>query len=154
MIWRNCIEDLFIVKICRFWLTIHVQVILSYGIFLVVLSFPAFAHTFSGIWPPNFFWDLNQKSAPILSANCTFTHILKISGKNIEKCRRWSNLSEAHFGNITNWDLGDFVHFWLFFWPIIHILAVIGREIELVLYFKPTYHIKLVSLKNIDIWQS
>ena len=31
--------------------------------------------------------------------------------KNIEKYRRRSHFSEAHFGNIANWDIGNFVHF-------------------------------------------
>ena len=89
-----------------------------------------------------------------LSAKCTFTRILKISGKNIEKCRRRSDLSEAHFWNIANWDIGDFVHFWQFFWPNIHILAVIELGIDWEVYFRTTNRIKLLSLKNIDIWPS
>ena len=58
-----------------------------------------------------------MSSAPIFRAKCTFTHILKISGENIEKRRRRTKnvFSEAHFWNIANWDIGDFVHFWLFF---------------------------------------
>ena len=62
------------------------------------------------IWQPNsekyvrkcpkkaakFFLRPKSKIAP-LSTKCTFTRILKISGENIEKCRRRSNLSEAHF---------------------------------------------------------
>ena len=115
---------------------------------------PENARANAGIWPPNFFWGLNQKSAPILSAKCTFTRILKISGENIEKCRRRSDLREAHFWNIANRDIGDFVHFWLFFWPNIHILAVIELEIDWEVYFKTTNHIKLLSWKNIDIWPS
>ena len=43
-----------------------------------------------------------SKICPILSAKCNFTHILKISGKNIEKFKRRSDLSEAHFRNIVN----------------------------------------------------
>ena len=101
-----------------------------------------------------FFWGLDKKSAPILSAKCTFTHILKISSKNIEKCRRKSDLSKAHFWNIANWDIGDFVHFLQFFSPNIHILAVIELGIDWEVYFKTTNHIKLLSLKNIDIWPS
>ena len=65
------------------------------------------AHANAEMWPPIFFWGLiNQKSAPILSAKCTFTHILKFSGKNIDKCRKSSDLSESHFG----WQM------W-YFWP-------------------------------------
>ena len=50
-----------------------------------------FAHTFSGIWAPifsEFLRPLNYKSAAILSAKCTFTHIMKILGKilkNVEE---------------------------------------------------------------------
>ena len=101
-----------------------------------------------------FFWGLNQKSAPSFSAKCTLTHILKISDKYIEKCRRRSDLSEAHFGNIAKWDIIDFVHFWQFFWPIIHISAVIELEIDWEVYFSPTDHIKLASFENSDIWPS
>ena len=44
--------------------------------------------------------------------------------------------------------------FWLFFWPIFHILAVIEPEINWEVYFKPTYHIKPAWLKNNYIWPS
>ena len=77
---------------------------------------------------------------------------LKIPGKNTEKCRKRRDLSKAHYWSTANWDIGDFVHFRLFFWPFIHILAVIDLEIDWELYFKPTYHIKLASLKNINVW--
>ena len=43
-----------------------------------------------------------QASEKIVSAKHTFTHIPKISGKNIEKCRRRINLSGAHFRTIEN----------------------------------------------------
>ena len=34
----------------------------------------------------------------------------------------------------------------------INVLAVIGQEIDWEVYVKPTYHIKPISLKIIDIW--
>ena len=61
------------------------------------------------------------------------------------ECR--SDLSEAHYWNIVNWDVGDFVLSWQFFWPIIHTLVVIELEIDWELYFKPTYHTKLASFQ-------
>ena len=61
-----------------------------------------------------------------ISETCHFQHILKISAKSDEKCRRSRVLNEITFAILANWDNGDFVHFWQFFWPRTHILAAIG----------------------------
>ena len=87
-----------------------------------------------------------------LGLKCTYTCILKISDKNIEKCRRRTDSSEAHFWKYC--ELRYIVNFWLFFEPIIHIFAVTELEISWEMYFKPTNHIKRVLWSNIDIWPS
>ena len=59
--------------------------------------------------------------------------------------KNWKMLEKKRF------ERSPLLSIWLFFWPIIHILAVIELEIKWEVYLKPTYHKKLASLKNIDI---
>ena len=71
------------------------------------------AHAFSRFWQPNLFWGINKKSAPILNADCTATHILKISRKKIEKCGEEASRAKPTFEMLPSekWDIDDFVHY-------------------------------------------
>ena len=85
---------------------------------------------------------------------CIFAHILKISGKYIEKCWRKSDLSEAHFWNINElYKYRRFCPFLaVFLTSYSHFSSYIKLEIDWEVYSKPAYHIKLSSLKNSNIW--
>lgn len=57
-----------------------------------------------------------------------------------------------HSGNIANWDMANFVHFWQFPKPLIYNSTDIKLWIKWYTCFRQTIHIKLVSFKNFDIW--
>ena len=68
-----------------------------------------------GIWPPNFFWGLNQKSVFKIRWKCNFESIPKISCKNFENWLSCYNFNEINSANIANQDTGNLVHFLWFF---------------------------------------
>ena len=80
---------------------------------------------FFRIWPPNFLEALIKIPVNNLMSWDTSTSILKISWKNIDRWLRSILFKTARFWKIANWDIGDFVNFWQFFEPKIHILVPI-----------------------------
>ena len=80
-----------------------------------------------------FFWGLNKKSSK-LNAKFSFTPvgspILKISWENIEKCKSLRLSSEEFFfSQIANGDMGNFAHFFRYYFYGLSFHISIGTEL-------------------------
>ena len=88
-----------------------------------------------------------RKIHPNLSAKHTYQYALKISAKTDEKCKSLRLFGEIRIADFANGDNSDFK----FFWPYINIYADKGMIFTQNMYSMPTYRIKVVPFKNIDI---
>ena len=82
------------------------------------------------VWPLNFYELFFENPNSKVSAKFSSTFILKISRRNIEKCKSLSVLNDRVLRKNANGDMATFVHFKRFFGLSLDILAYIELQIS------------------------